>query len=117
ITAYIGWHSIGSYSFMKKSGVSAMFAIAGLSVAMVTSWQSAITGRVTPATEVEAIWVISENDSIRATLASGNFSVNVKPGVYKIIVDAKDPYKDALMENLDVKSNAPFDVGEIILQQ
>ena len=81
------------------------------------SLQSSITGKVSPADGAEKIWAISATDSIRFGLASGIFSAQVKAGIYKLIVDAKTPYKDVLLDNLDVKENQVFDVGEIILQQ
>jgi hypothetical protein len=34
-----------------------------------------------------------------------------------VIVDAKDPYKDVTLENLEVKQDQPLDVGEIVLQK
>ena len=79
--------------------------------------QSSITGRVSPAEGAESIWAISSTDSIKVGIASGNFSAQVKPGTFKILVDAKAPYKDVLLDNLEVKENQVFDVGEIILQQ
>lgn len=94
-----------------------MIVIATLGIAASVVNQSAITGRISPANGADVIWVIGEKDSVRAVVSSGNFSVMVKPGTYKIIVDAKDPFKDVLLDNLDVKANEPLDVGEIILQQ
>jgi hypothetical protein len=79
--------------------------------------QSAITGRVSPANAANEVWVLGKNDSIRAGLSSGHFSVMVGPGTYKLVVDAREPFKDALLDNLDVKSNQVLDVGEIILRQ
>lgn len=81
------------------------------------AWQSSITGKVSPQDGAETIWAISATDSVRFALASGNFSAQVKPGTYKLIVDAKTPYKDVLLDNLDIKDNQVLDVGEIILQQ
>ncbi len=96
-------------------------AIAGLALTGVISAsgfeQSAITGRISPANAAETVWVIGVRDSIRAGVASGNFSVAVKAGTYKLLVDAKEPFKDVLLDNLDVKENQALDIGEIILQQ
>jgi hypothetical protein len=102
---------------MKNRMLIGIVVIASSSIMAVNIQQAAITGRVSPANAAEVVWVIGAKDSIRATISSGNFSVMVKPGTYKIIVDAKEPFKDALLDNLDVKSNEPLDVGEIILQQ
>ena len=78
---------------------------------------SSITGKVSPAEGAELIWAISATDSIKFTVTSGNFSAQVKPGTFKLIVDAKAPYKDVLLDNLEIKENQVLDVGEIILQQ
>jgi hypothetical protein len=99
-----------------RSGIVILTGIVFL-MAFRNDQQSAITGRISPANAAENVWVISANDSIRAGVASGNFSVLVKPGTYKLFVDAKDPFKDVLLDNLDVKSNQALDIGEIILQQ
>jgi hypothetical protein len=79
--------------------------------------QASVTGKVSPADAVEAVWVLSATDSVRAGISGGNFSAQVKPGVHKLLVDAKTPYRDVLLDNLDVKEKQVLDVGEIILQQ
>src|SRR5687768_3667954 len=76
-----------------------------------------ITGRVSPADGVEVIWVISGRDSLKTpTTNAGAFSVDVKPGVHQVIVDAKSPYKDVVMDNLTVTENEVLDLGEITLK-
>ncbi len=104
---------------MKKSmltlGIVAA-SVAGL-FAFTTMTESSITGKVTPADAADAVWAISAADSTKGTISSGAFTIQVKPGTYKVIVDAKDPYKDVTLENLEVKQDEPLDVGEIVLQQ
>ncbi len=78
--------------------------------------QSAITGRISPANAAREVMIIG-TDTTRAAIASGAFSTMVRPGNYKLIVDAIEPYKDVLLDNLDVKENQVLDVGEIILEQ
>jgi hypothetical protein len=77
----------------------------------------AITGRVSPANGAEIVWVIGAKDSLSGPVVSGIFSLVVDPGIYKLIVDARSPFKDVLLDNLSVKQNQSLDVGEIILQQ
>ncbi len=79
--------------------------------------QSSITGKVTPAEGAETVWAISGTDSTKAAVSAGAFAIQVKPGSYKVLVDAKAPYKDVTVENLEVKEGQPLDVGEIVLQQ
>ena len=90
-------------------------SVAGL-VAFTTTATS-ITGKVTPADQAETVWAISGTDSTKAAVTAGAFAIEVKPGTYKVIVDAKDPYKDVTLENLEVKQDQALDVGEIVLQQ
>lgn len=79
--------------------------------------QSTITGKVTPADGATLVWAISGSDSTKAPISAGAFALQVKPGTYKILVDAKAPYKDVILENLEIKEGQPLDVGEIVLQQ
>jgi hypothetical protein len=79
--------------------------------------RSMITGRVSPADGVELVWIISGKDTAKSPTSSGQFSMEVKPGVHQLIVDAKSPYKDVIMDNLMVTENEVLDVGEITLKQ
>ena len=79
--------------------------------------QTSITGKISPADGADVVWIVSRTDSVKAGVVAGSFAVQVKPGTYKLIVDAKDPYKDIQLDNLEVKQNQTFDVGEIILQK
>ena len=89
--------------------VAALFAF--------TKMQASITGKVSPGEGAETVWAVSATDSTKATVSSGTFTLNVKPGTYKVIVDAKEPYKDVTLENLEVKQDQPLNVGEIVLQK
>ncbi|MFN4313062.1 MAG: carboxypeptidase regulatory-like domain-containing protein [Chitinophagaceae bacterium] len=102
---------------MKKNlikGGLAMLAIVALF--SFTKMQTGITGKVVPADGVEMVWAINGSDSAKTELTGGSFTLPVKPGTYKVIVDAKDPYKDVTMDNVVVKDGAATDLGEIALQ-
>ncbi len=79
--------------------------------------QTSITGKVVPGDGAETVWAVSATDSTKGTVNAGNFALDVKPGTYKVIVDAKEPYKDVTLENLEVKQDQPLNVGEIVLQK
>lgn len=79
--------------------------------------QSAITGRIRPVDGSDVVWTISGKDSARHPVINGSFNIEVRPGIYQLVIDAKDPYKDVRLENLEVKNGLPLDVGEIYLQQ
>jgi hypothetical protein len=104
---------------MKKNILfTGLVAVSIASVFAFTASQSAITGSVVPADGAVAIWAFSGTDSTRGIiLNTGNFSLTVKPGIYKILLDAKSPYKDFVMENVDVKPERPLDIGQIVLQK
>ena len=104
--------------FMKKQ-----FIIGAIAIAIVAALPgfrnpaSSITGKVSPADEVESVWAISKTDSVHTSPSGGAFTLSVKAGTYKVVVDAKDPYKDILLDNVVVKDDQPADVGEIVLQK
>ena len=109
---------------MKKGIIACLIAsvIIGnpLSLRMSSSFetrQATIIGKISPIEGADVAWIIGRRDSLRTLVVSGTFSQSVSPGVYKLVVDAKDPYKDATLVNLEVKQDQILDIGEIILQK
>jgi hypothetical protein len=103
---------------MKKSLLT--FIIVCLAVislhAFRTLQTSGIKGMIRPAdATVTYVWAISGNDSIKVQPVKGEFALGVKAGNYKVIVDAVEPYKDAIIENVVVRDGTITDVGEIRL--
>jgi hypothetical protein len=48
----------------------------------------------------------------------GGFTiVNIKPGTYKVIINAEEPYKDVIKEDVAVADGHPVDIGEIKLNK
>jgi len=92
------------------SGITGLYAFRPLT-------QSSITGKVSPADAATAVWAVSGADSVTANVVNGAFSLAVKAGTYKVVVDAKEPYKDASIDNVAVTDGSPVDVGEIKLQK
>lgn len=92
-------------------------SLAGLFAFTTITGQTAITGKITPAEGAVGVWAINGKDTTKGNITSGAFTIEVKPGTYKLIVDGKEPYKDAQLENLVVKQDQTLDAGEIILQQ
>ena len=104
---------------MKKQNLKGGILIAFIAVlfGFNTSTQSTISGKVSPADGAESVWAISSTDSVKGVINTGAFTVQVKAGIYKVIVEARDPYKDVLLDNVTVKDGQPADVGEIVLQK
>ena len=89
------------------------FCISGFRTTDLTS----ITGRVSPMDGANSATAISGKDSSTSNIVNGVFSFAAKPGIYKVIIDAVEPYKDAILENIGVKEGQAVDVGEIVLQK
>jgi hypothetical protein len=79
--------------------------------------KTVITGKLSPADAANAVWVLSGKDSTQSKISEGIFSVEVKPGVHQVIVDARNPYKDVYLDHLNVTENEVLDLGEITLKQ
>lgn len=102
---------------MKKLIFIIMVFFAAIIVVSFNQKKTSIVGRVNPVDAAEVVWVTSSTDSAKSVVSMGQFSFDVKPGTYKLIIDAREPYKDVLLENLQVKQDQTLDVGEIPLKQ
>ncbi|MEO5995686.1 MAG: carboxypeptidase regulatory-like domain-containing protein [Chitinophagaceae bacterium] len=78
---------------------------------------SGISGRLSSKEAAEMIWAIQGVDSIKAVPENGVFILEAKPGKYKIIVDAKQPYKNVLVESIEVTMGKTTDLGEVKMGQ
>ncbi len=79
--------------------------------------QTSIIGRINPIGGANVAWALSGRDSLSSNVVNGAFSFAAKPGIYKVVIDAVEPYKDAVLENISVKEGQTVDVGEIVLQR
>ncbi|GAO42225.1 carboxypeptidase-like regulatory domain-containing protein [Flavihumibacter petaseus] len=88
-----------------------LFAFRGLDT-------GSIKGTVSPADGAVQAWALSATDTAKAAINNGAFEItNVKPGDYRLIIEAKAPYKNQAKEGVSVKDNAATDVGEIKLEK
>jgi hypothetical protein len=78
---------------------------------------SGITGTVSPAEQVTAVWAIGGADTIKTTMKDDHFVVAAGAGTYKLVIKAKAPYKDALLDNIIITEGKLLDVGAIQLKQ
>lgn len=105
-------------TFLK---IIAMLMLVAVTVTLFAFRQLApasIAGRVTPAEAVKDVWAVSLNDTARGSITQGSFTINnVKPGTYKVIIDANAPYKDVVKEGVSVTEGQPVDLGEIKLDR
>jgi hypothetical protein len=78
---------------------------------------TSITGRINPVDGANVAWAIGGKDSSTSNIVNGSFNLVIKPGMYKVVINANEPYKDAILENISVKDGQTIDVGEIVLQK
>jgi len=82
-----------------------------------SKYQTSIVGRVNPVGGANVAWAVSGRDSTTSNVVNGAFSLEAKQGIYKVVIDAVEPYKDAILENVSVKDGQTVDVGQIMLQK
>jgi hypothetical protein len=63
------------------------------------------------------VWAFSSADTLRGTISEGSFAIPAKPGLWKVVIDAKPPFRDVTLESVEVKTNQTTNLGEIRLQQ
>lgn len=104
---------------MKKTGLTLAATILG--VVALHSFDhlraGSITGSVNPPDGAFQVMAIQQNDTVRVAPVNGNFSLAAKAGIWRVIVDAKDPYQDVLLDNVQVSDGKETSVGEIKLQR
>ncbi|MGX5820125.1 carboxypeptidase-like regulatory domain-containing protein [Chitinophaga lutea] len=77
-----------------------------------------IAGKVVPAEGATEAWAVSGSDTLKTAVSGGAFSfTNAKAGTYTVIVDAKEPFKDATITDVKVEDGKSTDLGEIKLAQ
>ncbi len=91
------------------------FATAGL-FAFKAVEKSSIKGSISPADGAVRAWALSATDTFRSAVSNGAFEItNVKAGNYRVIIEAKAPYKNAAKESVAVTDGQSVDIGEIKL--
>ena len=88
-----------------------LFAFKGIST-------GTIKGTIMPADGATKAWALSSTDTLKADIQNGSFEIsNAKPGTYRLIIEAKPPYKNTAKDNVAVADGQPTNVGEIKLGQ
>jgi hypothetical protein len=100
---------------IKLGGVAVaaagLFAFAHLRV-------GSIRGSITPIDAGVRAWAESATDTLKAPIVNGAFEItNAKPGAYKIIIEAKPPYRNIAKDGLMVTDGQATDAGEITLEK
>ena len=101
------------------SGLTGAVALVILFIAFTPQTETGvIKGRISPADGANQVWAISGTDTLKTVPSNGEFMFDkVKTGSYTVAIDAKDPYKDQMIESVEVKAGEIKDLGEIKLAQ
>src|ERR1700745_2591915 len=85
--------------------------------AFTTLKNGGIKGTVSPSASATAAMAIMGTDTSKALINNGAFTINeLKPGTYKLVIEAVEPYKNFEKEGVVVADGKGTDVGEIALQ-
>jgi hypothetical protein len=77
-----------------------------------------IRGSVTPAEGGVRAWAESGTDTIKAPIINGSYEItDAKPGTYKVIIEAKPPYRNVAKDGIVVNDGQAADAGEIKLEK
>jgi hypothetical protein len=77
-----------------------------------------IRGTVSPADGGVRAWAESYTDTLKAPIINGSYEIaGVKPGTYKVIIEAKPPYRNAAKDGVMVSDGQSSDAGEIRLEK
>ena len=86
--------------------------------AFITFKNGSIKGTVSPSSSATSAYIVSGMDTMRTNIQNGAFEISqVKPGTYKLVIEATAPYKNFEKEGVVVNEKKATDVGEITLQQ
>lgn len=76
-----------------------------------------INGKVPTADALRFVWAIQGKDSVIAPAINGSFALKVKPGIWKVLLHTKYPYKNMVIDHVIVNDGKATDLGEIKLLQ
>lgn len=79
--------------------------------------RSGIQGTIDPPEGARRIWAVSGKDTVSIIPSPGSFIMDVKPGSWKLVVEAVLPYKNAERDGILVTDGQITDIGLIKLTQ
>jgi hypothetical protein len=96
-------------------------AMAGIIVATLFAFKvitaGSIKGTISPADAGNRAWALSPTDTLRASITNGAYEIkDAKPGAYRVIIEARPPYKNAAKDSVIVMDGQASEVGEIKLE-
>jgi hypothetical protein len=102
---------------MKKAGMTLFIIVAIVATlhAFRAMQQANIKGRVREAAGVISVFATNGIDSVGTTPVNGVFSLIVRPGNWKVLVNTRTPYRNVML-NVPVYEGNTIDLGLIRLQ-
>ena len=91
-----------------------------IAVVLISSFakdRSGIQGTIDPPEGAKRIWAVNGKDTVSIIPAPGSFIMDVKPGSWKLVVEAVLPYKNVERESILVTDGQLTDIGLIKLSQ
>jgi len=79
--------------------------------------RSGIQGTIDPPEGARRIWAVSGKDSVSIIPPPGSFIMDVKPGSWKLVVEAVLPYKNVERDAILVIEGQLTDIGLIKLSR
>jgi len=102
----------------KIAALAVSLAMVFALFAFTTFKNGSITGSVSPSASATSAYVVSGMDTLRTNIQNGGFEISeVKPGTYKLVIEAIAPYKNFEKQGVVVNEEKATDVGEITLQK
>lgn len=82
------------------------------------TYAGSIKGIVVPTDGASGAWAVSATDTFRANVVQGTFEIaGVKPGTYRVVIEAVAPYKTTFKENVLVSEGVAADAGTFLLNK
>ena len=92
-----------------------------MSIVLISSFvgkdRAGIQGTIDPPEGAKRIWAVSGKDTVSIIPPPGSFIMDVKPGSWKLVIEAVLPYKNAERESILVTEGQLTDIGLIKLVQ
>ena len=119
-----GWHDLfvntSKHEVMKFTNfrIAIISAAVGGLFAFSSLRDGSIHGTVSPPEGGVRAWAESYTDTLRAPIINGSYEIaGAKPGTYKIVIEAKPPYRNAAKDGVMVSDGQSSDAGEIRLEK
>lgn len=95
--------------------MSAIAMIAMSTLTFSTHIKTSIIGTIDPVDGARKVWAVNGKDSVAASPISGAFTIDVKAGNWKLVVEAVPPYQNTSLDNVVVQNGQTTDIGIIKL--